>query len=103
MQGFALSCHSIRQVSPRLCSMQVQSVRTLVSLHGMTKLCGVFRVQGLQGVEWSLDLKRMPVGLHLRTEDAHLMRIRLWRLFSRTESKSANWPTRVHSSDDSLR
>ena len=61
------------------------------------------RAQGLQGVEWSLDLKRMPVGLHLCTEDAHLMRIRLWRLFSRTESKSANWPTRVHSSDDSLR
>jgi hypothetical protein len=97
------SCHSIRQVLPPPPSMEVQSVRTLVYLRGMTKLYGVFRVQGLQGVEWSLDPKRKPVGQHLHTTEAHLIRINVWRLSSHTESKSANWPTRVHLSADNLR
>ena len=74
-----LSSHSIDQASPRPPLMQVQSVHTLLSPREMTKLCGVFRVQGLQGVEWSLDLKRKLVGLHLRTKDAHLMRMKLRR------------------------
>ena len=74
MQGFVLSCHNIHQVLLQLPSMQMQSVHTLVSLHGMTKLYGVFQVQGFQGVEWSLDLKRKPVGQHLRTTEAHLIR-----------------------------
>jgi hypothetical protein len=56
-------------------------------------------VQGLQGVEWSLDPKRKPVGQHLHTTEANLMRINLWRLssYTYTESKFTNWPMQVHS------